>query len=112
MKSAQAFTPIRTARLLIRAVSTDDAASLAARRSDPEVARYQSWTIPYPLERAEAVVTQVAAMDGPANDAWWMAIVCDPDTGEVFGDVVTMLTCEGHAAEVGYTFFREHWGKG
>ncbi len=112
IRSADMFTPIRTARLLIRPVTADDAAPLAARRSDPEVALYQSWTIPFPLERAEAVVTQIAAMDGPANDAWWMAIVCDPDTGEVFGDVVTQLTWDGRTAEVGYTFFHEHWGKG
>jgi len=55
------FAPIRTKRLLIRAMSAADAADLAARRSDPEVAKYQNWTIPYPLEEAERMVAELAA---------------------------------------------------
>ena len=51
-------------------------------------------------------------MDGPENDEWWMAVVCDPDSGEVFGDVGTRLSWKGRSAEVGYTFAKEHWGKG
>lgn len=106
------FAPIRTQRLLIRAVTTADAADLAARRSDPEVAKYQNWTIPYPLELAEKMVADLVAMDGPTNDAWWMGIVADPDTAEVFGDVVTHLTQDGRTAEIGFTFFSRFWGRG
>ena len=64
------------------------------------------------MERAEKVVSALAAMDGPENDKWWMAVVCDPDTGEVFGDVGAELSWKGRSAEVGYTFAKEHWGKG
>ena len=106
------FTPIRTRRLLIRPFEPDDLEEYHARRSDPDVARYQDWELPYPMERAEKVVSAMAAMDGPENDKWWMAIVCDPDTGEVFGDVGTKLSWKGRSAEVGYTFAKEHWGKG
>jgi RimJ/RimL family protein N-acetyltransferase len=106
------FTPIRTARLLIRAMIPDDAPGLAARRSDPEVARYQNWTIPYPLERAESMVAAIIAEDGPLNDEWWMGSVCDANSGEVLGDLVLHLDHEGRTAEIGYTFFRGYWGKG
>lgn len=106
------FTPIRTARLLIRAMIPDDAPGLAARRSDPEVARYQNWTTPYPLERAEAMVAALLAEDGPLNDEWWMGSVCEANSGEVLGDLVLHLEHEGRTAEIGYTFFRSHWGKG
>jgi len=106
------FSPIRTERLLIRAVTAADAADLAARRSDPDVAKYQNWTIPYPLERAENMVAEIAALDGPTNDEWWMGIVCDPTSGEVYGDVVTNLSQEGRTAEIGYTFFSRYWGRG
>ena len=81
------FTPIRTRRLLIRPFLPDDLEAYHARRADPDVARYQDWELPYPMERAEKVVSAMVAMDGPENDKWWMAIVCDPDTGEVFGDL-------------------------
>ena len=106
------FTPIRTERLLIRPFVSDDLAAYHARRNDPDVARYQDWELPYPMERSVKRVSAMAAMDGPENDVWWMAVVCDADTGEVFGDVGTELSWAGRSAEVGYTFAKEHWGKG
>lgn len=106
------FSPIRTDRLLIRPFVVDDAAGLAARRNDPEVARLQNWELPYPLERAEKLVSDLVAMEGPSNDEWWMVIVADSATGEVLGDLALHLTWKGRTAEVGYTFAREHWGKG
>jgi RimJ/RimL family protein N-acetyltransferase len=106
------FTPIRTDRLLIRPFRPGDAGGLAARRNDPQVARYQNWTLPYPRERAEEMVTRVVAMEGPKNEEWWMAIVCDRDTGKAFGDLALRLSWEGRTAEVGYTSGPEHWGKG
>jgi RimJ/RimL family protein N-acetyltransferase len=106
------FTPIRTQRLLIRPFEPGDAAGLALRRNDPEVARYQNWTLPYASELAQKVVDELLAMDGPVNEDWWMAIVCDAETGTVYGDLALHLSWEGRTAEVGYTLAREHWGKG
>lgn len=106
------FTPIRSERLLIRPFQPDDAVSLAERRNDPEVARYQDWSLPYPMELSEKIVSELVAMDGPENDEWWMAVVCGIDTGEVFGDLALRLGQEARTAEVGYTFATKHWGKG
>jgi RimJ/RimL family protein N-acetyltransferase len=106
------FTSIRTDRLLLRPFVLDDSAGLAARRNDPEVARLQNWELPYPLERAEKLVSSLVAMEGPSNDEWWMAVVADGETGEVLGDLALHLTWQGRTAEVGYTLAREHWGKG
>ena len=106
------FTPIRTERLLIRPFQLDDAVGLAERRNDPEVARYQDWSLPYPLDQAERIVSELVAMDGPENDEWWMAGVCDIDTGEVFGELALHLEHKARTAEVGYSFATEHWGRG
>lgn len=106
------FTPIRTRRLLIRPFEAADAAGLAARRNDPEVAKYQDWTVPYPLETAEKLVADVVAMDGPTNGEWWMAAVADAESREVLGDLALHLSREGRSAEVGYTLASEHWGQG
>ena len=106
------FNPIRTGRLLIRPFVADDAPGLAARRNDPEVARLQTWELPYPLERAEKLVSGLVAMEGPTNEEWWMAVVADGETGEVLGDLALHLTWQGRTAELGYTLAREHWGKG
>jgi RimJ/RimL family protein N-acetyltransferase len=41
-----------------------------------------------------------------------MAVVADAKSGEVLGDLALHLTWQGRSAEVGYTFAREHWGRG
>lgn len=89
-----------------------DADALAARRNDPSVAEFQNWTTPFPLDRAAGIAEEVAAMDGPQNDEWWMATVCELSTGEVLGDLALHMTQEMHTAEVGYTFASHHWGHG
>lgn len=106
------FHPIHTERLLIRTARSDDAEAMYRRRNDPEVARYQDWQIPYPMSKVEQNLAEVAAMDGPEPDDWWMATVELTATGEVIGELAVQLTEEGRTAEVGYTFAREHWGNG
>jgi len=64
------------------------------------------------MDRAEKLVLELVAMDGPQDDEWWMAVVCDVDSGEVFGDLALHLGQRARTAEVGYTFAREHWGNG
>ena len=106
------FNPIHTERLLLRHMGSQDADSLAARRNDPEVARYQAWPSPFPLERAQEMVTELGDMAGPANDQWWMAAVERTDIGKVIGDLGVRLSWEGRCAEIGYTFDPKHWGSG
>jgi RimJ/RimL family protein N-acetyltransferase len=105
------FEPIHTVRLLIGATTRVDLWCLFARRNDPEVARLQDWEYPYPMEKATALIDSVAAVEGPENDEWWMAMVCLPD-GAIVGDLVVNLSWEARSAEVGYAFDREHWGHG
>jgi RimJ/RimL family protein N-acetyltransferase len=107
-----AFAPISTGRLLLREVRPSDAPALAERRSDPDVARYQNWLTPYPLERAEAMIAELTELDGPTDDEWWMLTVADASDTEVFGDLVVHLTNTGRTAEVGYTLARRAWGHG
>jgi RimJ/RimL family protein N-acetyltransferase len=106
------FTPSLTDRLLIRPLRSDDTDALAERRSNPLVARYQNWTLPYSRQTAEELVTRVTAMEGPENDVWWMALICDRVTGETLGDLAVLLSWGGRSAEVGYTLASRHWGRG
>jgi RimJ/RimL family protein N-acetyltransferase/ribosomal protein S18 acetylase RimI-like enzyme len=98
--------------LSIRPFREDDIDGYLDRRSDPDVARYQDWELPYSRERAERVVKHQMDLAGPEDGEWWMAIVCDADSGEVFGDVGAELSWQGRTAEIGYTFAKEHWGRG
>ncbi len=106
------FEPIRTERLLIRTFESSDVGALFDLRNDPDVARYQDWERPFPIDRAKDIVESVVAMDGPQNDEWWMAVVCDKESGETVGDLAVHLTWEGRSAEVGYNLAPLYWGHG
>jgi RimJ/RimL family protein N-acetyltransferase len=106
------FEALKTDRLLIRPFRPEDALGLHRRRNDPRVAEYQTWTLPYPMDKAEEVVGEVVGVDGPTVDEWWMAIIEDGVTGEVHGDLALHLTWNGRTAEVGYTLDSGSWGRG
>ncbi|MET0661507.1 MAG: GNAT family N-acetyltransferase [Ilumatobacteraceae bacterium] len=104
---------LRTDRLLLRRPRPADAEALAARRNHPEVAKYQDWVTPYPIERAhEMIAADLAAADGPVDGGWWMLTVADADDSTTFGDVVVHLTSGGRTAEIGYTLAYDAWGHG
>lgn len=106
------FDARRTERLLIRPPRASDAADLHARRNDDDVARYQDWLTPFPLDRAEALVAESTALDGPTPGCWWMITIADPTDTTVLGDLAVHLTADTHTAEVGYTLSRSTWGHG
>jgi len=106
------FDTLTTDRLLIRPFRMEDSAGLHARRNHPDVARYQDWVLPFTRERADRLVAELVAMDGPTVGEWWMAIIADPDDTTVLGDVAVNLTWDGRCAEIGYSLDRRHWGHG
>lgn len=97
---------------MIRPFTLADSAGLFERRNDPDVARWQNWTLPFPREKAEQLVAELVEMDGPTADEWWMAVVEDASTGETHGDLAIGLSWGDRCAEVGYTFARTSWGRG
>lgn len=106
------FAPIRTERLLLRPVRVSDADALVARRSDPEVARLQAWTAPYPSERAQEIVRAAAATDRPHDDEWWMLTVADRGDTTILGDLAIRGGWNLRSFEIGYTFASSVWGNG
>ncbi len=106
------FADLTTPRLRVRAVRPRDAEALFERRNDPQVAALQAWETPYPRERAEALVTEIAALPGPVDEKWWMATIELAATGEIVGDLVMHLTNGSRTAEVGYSLASRYWGQG
>lgn len=110
------FPPIRTERLVLRAPIVDDLEPLWRRRNNPAVAHYQNWTLPYPRERAEAIVKAAVSEGGPTDGAWWMATVTeregDAGSGSVVGDLAINLSWGGRAAEIGYSLDPDRQGRG
>ncbi|WP_395153736.1 GNAT family N-acetyltransferase [Ilumatobacter sp.] len=106
------FEPIRTERLLLRPVRRTDADALTERRNNPDVAKWQTWTLPYPAEQAQQSVDEMAAMPGPVHDEWWMLTIADLADTEIYGDVPIRLTWDGRSAKIGYSLTPTAWGKG
>ena len=95
---------LRTARLLLRPLRADDAPALSAYRSDPEVARYQSWEAPF--SRAQARSSDRRAGPGTARNARRMAPVGRSSgsmTAGLVGDLGVRVFDDGRQAEVGFT---------
>src|SRR4051812_3000597 len=103
---APTFLPMETERLLLRRFKPADAANLSAYRSDPAVARYQSWPTPYPLAAAHRLIDEMAHHDGPSAGEWFQIAV--EHDGALIGDVAVHLSDDGQTARIGYTIARTH----
>jgi RimJ/RimL family protein N-acetyltransferase len=87
-----------------------DAPVLAAYRAVPEIARYQSWPMPFTVEAARRMLQDQEDLDDlPAHG--WVQIAIEHD-GIVVGDIGVNLTADSHIAEVGFTLAPSHHGKG
>src|ERR671934_256011 len=61
---------ITTERLLLRPFQVDDLKAFVAYRSDPEVARYQSWDASYSIADAERFLASQRDVELGAPGAW------------------------------------------
>ncbi|MEU9782435.1 GNAT family N-acetyltransferase [Streptomyces phaeochromogenes] len=102
---------LETPRLVLRRFRAEDAAPLAAYRSDPLVARYQSWTAPVSLDSATRMVRGLATAS-PEEPGWFQyAIELKADRCLV-GDVGVCLHENRMQAELGFTLAGDRQGHG
>lgn len=109
---------LETPRLLLRSFEERDILPFAAYRSDPEVARYQGWSAPYPVEEAARFVAEMAHKTPGAPGEWYQVAIELKSSGEMIGDCAFHLS-GGHPAElaygqaeIAYTLARPHQGQG
>lgn len=106
------FTELRTPRLVVRRMRPDDAATFAAYRSDPEVARYQGWDAPYAMEQAVAFVAAMADQHPDTPGEWCQLAVADL-AGCHVGDVAVLVdAADPRLATIGFTLAPEAQGQG
>lgn len=102
--------PLSTDRLVVRRFAPGEAATLAAYRSHPDVARYQGWVVPYPEAEAARLLADQADLAGPTPGRWvQLAVEVD---ATLVGDVAVHLDDTGRLADVGYTLDPAHQGRG
>ncbi|MEO7370517.1 MAG: GNAT family N-acetyltransferase [Ilumatobacteraceae bacterium] len=102
--------PISTERLTLRIMRAADAPVLAAYRDLSDIARFQSWPLPFTIDHAlEMLSDQDHLVDLP--DAGWVQIAIEHD-GHVIGDLAVNLTDDSRTAELGFTLAAAHHGRG
>ncbi len=104
------FLPIVTARLVLRPFDPADAEALADYRSDPEVARYQSWPTPYAVAAAHRLIAEQAHLDRPRPGEWLQIAAKLDDV--LIGDVAVRQSDDGRTARIGYTIARPYQRRG
>ncbi len=109
-----AFERLETPRLVVRRFVPADAAAFARYRSIADVARYQSWDAPFPLDRAEAFVAWLEAHHPDTPGEWHQLAIAERARPDVLiGD------CGFHAhrdeprvADLGFTLDPSVQGRG
>jgi len=91
----------------------DDQDAFQAYRTDPEVARYQSWDTPYSAAEAECFVTEMLASHPDTTGEWYQFAVALKDDDRLIGDVALRIDEDDPAeAEIGYSLASDAMGKG
>ena len=106
------FARLETPRLVLRSFEDRDAAPFAAYRSDPEVARYQGWEAPFPMENAARFVADMIRARPGMPGAWYQVAIELKSTGEMIGDCAFCTSEDGRQAEIAYTLARRWQGQG
>jgi RimJ/RimL family protein N-acetyltransferase len=100
-----------TEHLVLRRMTNDDAAALAAYRSDPVQARYQSWETPYPLDSARALIAQMRNVRF-AQPGVWLQIGIET-SGRLIVDIAVRVDGDqARQATVGFTLAADAQGHG
>lgn len=97
---------LETPRLILRPFEERDVVPFAAYRSDPEVARYQGWEMPYSLEKAARFVAEMSQMAQAVPGQWMQLAAERKQDGQMIGDLAFKLSADRQQAEVGLTVAR------
>jgi RimJ/RimL family protein N-acetyltransferase len=104
---------LQSERLLLRPFQDADIAPFAAYRSDPEIARYQSWEPPVTLEQAARFVNEMKHARPGVQGEWYQWAVERKAAAGLIGDCAfQILPHDPRQAEIGFSFARAHQGQG
>jgi aminoglycoside 6'-N-acetyltransferase len=103
---------ILSERLRLRRFRAADLPAFVAYRSDPEVARYQSWDTSFGIADAERFLEEESAVVFGEPGAWIQLAATARDTGTLVGDCAVRIEADSANAELGVTFAPRHQGRG
>jgi len=105
--------PLETDRLLLRCFRSTDLEEFHAYRSDPRVAQYQGWDVPYELETAQAFIDEMKSAQPGTPGKWFQAAIEFKATQTLLGDCAFhIMASDTRQAYIGFTLGVTHWKKG
>jgi RimJ/RimL family protein N-acetyltransferase len=108
-----AFVALTSERLVLRRFRPEDLDAFVAYRSDPGIARYQSWEAPYPPAQARRFLRELAAIHPDTPGEWFQFAIALRPTDQLVGDCAAHVPADDpRQAEIGFTLAREHQGHG
>ena len=109
----ESFGELAGQRVVLRRFGPEDVADFVAYRSDPEVARYQSWDAPYPRDAGERFVRALMLEHPDAAGAWFQFAVALRASGRLIGDCAAKPDVEDpRQCEIGFTIAPQYQGHG
>jgi RimJ/RimL family protein N-acetyltransferase len=107
------MTSLKTHRLCLRPFQESDLDAFATYRSDPDVARYQSWATPYTLDQAIAFLEEMKLAQAGTPGAWYQFAIERHIQLGIIGDCAfQVLTDDSQQAQIGFTISRLHQKQG
>jgi RimJ/RimL family protein N-acetyltransferase len=105
--------PLETERLFLRAFCDSDLEDFLAYRSDPLVARYQGWELPYERETGLAFINEMKNKLPGTPGEWYQAAIELKGSKLLLGDCAFhIMKSDKRQAYIGITLARTSWGKG
>jgi aminoglycoside 6'-N-acetyltransferase len=109
----QAFKELVSERLVLRRFRPEDLATFVSYRSDPDVARYQSWTAPYSRADGEQLIKNMRQQHPDTPGEWFQFAIALRSTGELIGDCGAKPSAYDPVhTQIGYTIGRAHQRRG
>jgi RimJ/RimL family protein N-acetyltransferase len=102
---------METPRLWLRPFTQADIHPFVAMRSDPVIARYQSWSDFTEADGYLFILDMAQTQPGIPGE-WYQFAVALRDTNIFIGDCALFTGEDGRSGEIGYTFARAHQRQG
>jgi RimJ/RimL family protein N-acetyltransferase len=104
---------LETDRLLLRSFRITDLEDFHAYRSDPRVAQYQGWDVPYKLETAQAFIDEMVRAQPGTPGKWFQAAIELKSSKTLLGDCAFHIVAnDTRQAYIGFTLAVAYWRKG
>jgi RimJ/RimL family protein N-acetyltransferase len=105
--------PLETERLLLRHFRDTDLDEFLVYRSDPRVARYQGWEVPYDRKKGLEFLEEMKNTQPGTPGKWFQAAIELKSSKSLIGDCAFhVMANDERQAYIGITLAHPYWGKG